>query len=154
MDPAIPCKLLNEPELTEEGLVVTVPFTCPVKLTGLTVIGGEHGSSPDRVRIFSNLSDPATVMEISEPSQEIESMVEDFCGVVEYPLRPARFALVNSVTFQFPFREGPLELMWIGLKGVASGDKRRAVVTVYEARPNLADHEVKESPFIVSKHIQ
>jgi hypothetical protein len=155
-DPEEPCRLLDEPDLTEEGLVITVPFTCPMKLTGITIIGGENGSSPSSVRLFANLQDPGTVMEIQQASQEIESLSEDFCGVIEHPLRPARFSLVSSLTLQFPPKsEGPLiEVFWIGLKGIASGDKREAVVTVYESRANLADHEVKDSPFSVSRQVQ
>jgi hypothetical protein len=158
-DPTVPCRLSDEDiELTEEGLVIHIPFTCPVKLTGITIIGGENGSSPSCVRLFANLHDCHSVNDVSEPSQSIDSLVEDFCGVVEYPLRPVRFSNVNSLTLQFPHKEevegGRIELNWIGLKGVASGDQRKAVVTVYESRANLADHEVKENPFSVSRQIQ
>jgi hypothetical protein len=156
-DPENPCKLIDEdPDLIEEGLVIHIPFSCGVKLTGITVIGGENGSAPSSLRLFANLQDSSTVNEISEPSQVIDSLVEDFCGVVEYPLRPVRFSNVNSLVLQFPVKTNgvPIEINWIGLKGIASGDKRQAVVTVYESRANIADHEVKENPFSVSRQIQ
>jgi hypothetical protein len=156
-DPAIPCRLSDEDiELTEEGLVIHVPFNCPVKLTGIAIIGGDLGTSPNSVRLFANIHDCHSVNDVSEPSQSIETLVEDFCGVVEYPLRPVRFSNVNSLTLQFPHKEegGRMEINWIGLKGVASGDQRKAVMTVYESRANVADHEVKDNPFSVSRQIQ
>jgi hypothetical protein len=155
-DPERPCLLTtDDPELKEEGLVITVPFTCPVKLTGLTVIGGEAGRSPRQVLLFANLVDAGAVMEIPDATQTVDPLVEDFCGVVEYPLRPVKFSQVTSLTLQFPLRDDvATELFWIGLKGVASGDQRKAVVTVYESRANIADHQVKTDPFGVGKHIQ
>ena len=157
-DPLLPCRLSQEeePEFTEEGLVIHVPFVCPVKLTGISVIGGDAGASPNRLQLFANLHDCGSEIDVSEPSQTIECLVEDFCGVVEYPLRPVRFSQVNSVTLQFPHKEdgGPIEVNWIGLKGIASGDQRKAVLTAYESRANVADHEVKENPFSVSRQIQ
>ena len=156
LDPAVPCRLTpDDPELQEEGLVITLPFTCPVKLTGVSIIGGERGTSPACVRLYSNLVDPNSVLEITQPTQLIDPWVEDFCAAVEYPLRAARFAQVTSLTLQFPFRESTAtEIFWIGLKGVASGDQRKAVVTVYESRANVADHEVKSDPFALGRNIQ
>ena len=87
--------------------------------------------------LFANHTDLDTVCEIPH-TQTIENLVEDPCGVVEYPLRVARFSQVNSLCIAIP---GPVELFYIGLKGLASGDQRKAVVTVYESRANLADHQ-------------
>ena len=134
----------------EDGLIISVPFTCPVKLTGIIVIGGENGKSPSLVQLFSNLQDLICATEI-EPTQIVENMVEDFCGVIEYPLRPARFAQVNSVTIRFPQQEK--EVYWIGLRGIASGDQRKAVVTVYESRANLADHDKLKDHSAVGRHV-
>jgi hypothetical protein len=154
VDPEPTCRLIDEdPELIEEGLVIHVPFTCAVKLTGITIIGGDNGRCPDTVRLFSDLADPSSINDIREPSQSIDPLVEDFCGVVEYPLRPVKFANINSLTIQFPCKDA-MEVNWIGIKGIASGEQRRAVVTVYEARPNVADHEVKEDAFGVKRGVQ
>ena len=157
-DPNPPCSLAvgdNEyDDAAEEGMVISVPFSCPVKLTGITIIGGANGRFPSAVNLFSNLSDMSAVTEL-EPSQKIDPLGEDLCGVVEYPLRPVKFAQVNSITLQFPRPDDgrPVEIFWIGLRGIASGDKRKAVVTVYESRANVADHEVKDQ-FRVGRQIQ
>jgi hypothetical protein len=141
----------NEFDDEETGIVISIPFTCPVKLTGITVIGGENGRSPTKVDLLANCSDLATARELA-PTQTIDNLVEDFCGAVEHPLRVARFPNVTSLILRFP--EPEKTVFWIGLRGVASGAQRKAVVTVYESRANLADHKVKENPFAQSRQIQ
>jgi len=162
-DPEIPCQY-KVPEDDEENLfgndtspdclVVSVPFTCPVKISGLCVIGGPNGCSPSRVDLYSNPPSIDTVHEVAV-SQSIDPLVEDFCGVVEYPLRPVKFSQVTRLVLSFPGStptESAVQLYWLGIKGIASGDQRRAVVTVYESRPNLSDHPVKDSN-LMTKHI-
>jgi hypothetical protein len=142
-DPEPPCRALPE---EEEGLVISVSFTCPVKITGLTVIGGDHGSSPSKINLHANVSDPWAVADVNEPTQSIE-LSQDFCGSIEYPLRVTRFSQIQSLTLEFPNPSSKLlEVCWIGLKGIASGDARKAVVTVYESRANLADHQTESTP--------
>ena len=155
VDPDPLCRFLpaDQGEFFEEGLVVWIPFACPVKMTGLTVIGGENGTSPRKVNLFANLPDPSSVLEV-QPSQSLDLVPDDFCGAVEYPLRVTKFSQVNCLTLQFPeIRE--IQLSWIGIKGIASGDARKAVVTVYESRANLADHqEAREKSFPTSRPLQ
>lgn len=146
-DQEVPCS----PEEREEGLVMCVPFTCPVKITALTVIGGDNGKSPCKVNLFANLADPTSVMDVNSPTQSVD-LVEDFCGTIEYPLRVTRFSQVNYLTLEFP-PSGDMQVFWIGLKGIASGDARKAVVTVYESRANLADHQKTAQSDLSSKEI-
>jgi hypothetical protein len=155
-DPLIPCEY-HEDEFDDDddsqdtGIVIVVPFTSPVKLTGLCIIGGPNGRSPNRVDLYSNLQSIDSVCEVT-PSQIIDSLVEDFCGVIEYPLRPVRFSQVTRLAIRFP-RQDNCQLFWIGIKGIASGDQRKAVVTVYESRPNLSDHQVTETNKMSSRHV-
>lgn len=144
---------LNQFEDPSEGIVVSVPFTCPVKLTGITVIGGANGKSPSRLDLFSNITDFTVINEL-QPTQSVENLVEDFCGAVEHPVRVAKFAHVTNLMMRFPKPPEEFSIYWIGIRGVASGAQRRAVVTVYESRANVADHKVKENPFAQSRQIQ
>ena len=130
---------------------MSIPFSCPVKITGITVIGGDRGKSPNKVNLFANMTDPAMAEEI-EPSQTIEPLVEDFCGILQYPLRVVKFGNINTLTLQFPSDQS-FDITWIGLRGIASGDKRKAVVTVYESRPLIADHQVKDQ-YSLARQIQ
>ncbi len=143
----------NDFEDPNMGILVSVPFTCPVKLTGVTVIGGDGGRTPHRLDLFANVTDFNTVDELV-PSQSLENLVDDFCGAIEHPVRVAKFAHVTNLMMRFPKPPEDFAIYWIGLRGVASGAQRKAVVTVYESRANVADHEVKENGFAQSRQIQ
>uniref|UniRef100_A0A7S1WJ47 PITH domain-containing protein n=1 Tax=Alexandrium catenella TaxID=2925 RepID=A0A7S1WJ47_ALECA len=130
----------------DEELLVLVPLTSPVKVTGITVIGGDRGASPSMVRLFINREDLdfQTVGDL-QPTQELE-LVEDFHGAVQHPLRAAKFVSVTQLALFFPASLGGLRtrIHWIGLWGVGSEYKRQAVVTVYEAVANPSEKQVKD----------
>mmetsp|Transcript_2458 Transcript_2458/g.5419 ORF Transcript_2458/g.5419 Transcript_2458/m.5419 type:complete len:207 (-) Transcript_2458:52-672(-) len=137
--------VLESPEDDEE-LLVLVPFTSPVKVTGIAVIGGDGGSAPSRVALHMNREDiDFTSLADSAPTQELE-LVEDFHGAVMHPLRAARFISVTHLALHFPASLGGerTRIHWIGLWGVGSAWKRQAVVAVYEAIPNASDKQVKD----------
>mmetsp|Transcript_125288 Transcript_125288/g.348603 ORF Transcript_125288/g.348603 Transcript_125288/m.348603 type:complete len:206 (-) Transcript_125288:124-741(-) len=138
-------QFVESPEGDEE-LLLHVPFTSPVKVTGITVIGGDGGSAPSRVSLFINREDLdfAGVQDM-QPTQELQ-LVEDFHGAVQHPLRAARFISVTHLALFFPASLGGerTRIHWIGLWGVGSEYKRQAVVTVYEAIPNASEKQVKD----------
>jgi PITH domain len=131
-------------DLDDPEIIISLALTSPTKLTSISVIGGPNGSAPTSVRLFANsdLGSFNAVHEV-EPTQTVE-LAEDFCGVIQYPLRVTKFSQVQTLTLHFP-ADQPVTLHWIGLKGIASGAKRQAVVTVYESRPNLSDHKIPDS---------
>mmetsp|Transcript_139613 Transcript_139613/g.434286 ORF Transcript_139613/g.434286 Transcript_139613/m.434286 type:complete len:206 (+) Transcript_139613:64-681(+) len=130
----------------DEELLLLVPLTSPVKVTGITVIGGDRGSAPSRVRLFINREDLdfSSVGDV-EPTQELE-LAEDFHGAVQHPLRAAKFVSVTHLALHFPANLGGerTRIHWIGLWGVGSEYKRQAVMTVYEAIPNASEKQVKD----------
>mmetsp|Transcript_39132 Transcript_39132/g.110599 ORF Transcript_39132/g.110599 Transcript_39132/m.110599 type:complete len:206 (-) Transcript_39132:91-708(-) len=130
----------------DEELMVLVPLTAPVKLTGLTVIGGDQGSAPSRVSLYMNREDLdfSSVNDVA-PTQEVE-LVEDFHGAIQHPLRAARFMSVTHLAMFFPASFGGerTRIHWIGLWGVGSEYKRQAVVTVYEAIANASEKQVQD----------
>ena len=137
-------KRCDSGDIDDPEIIISLALTSPTKLTSISVIGGSHGSSPTTVRLFAN-SDLGSfsLVHDDEPTQTIE-LAEDFCGAVQYPLKVAKFSQLLTLTLHFP-SSSMLTLHWIGLKGIASGDKRQAVVTVYEARPNLSDHTIPDT---------
>eukprot|EP00746_Dinoflagellata_sp_MGD_P058175 gnl/MRDRNA2_/MRDRNA2_249472_c0_seq1.p1 gnl/MRDRNA2_/MRDRNA2_249472_c0~~gnl/MRDRNA2_/MRDRNA2_249472_c0_seq1.p1 ORF type:complete len:207 (+),score=44.38 gnl/MRDRNA2_/MRDRNA2_249472_c0_seq1:42-662(+) len=134
-------KLVESPEGDPE-LMIVVPFTSPVKLASVIIIGGDEGTSPSKVRLYINREglDFSSVADV-EPTQELD-LIEDFHGAVERPVRAAKFAQVTLLHMFFPesFGEDRTRIHWIGLKGIGSEYKREAVTCVYEAVPNAADH--------------
>jgi hypothetical protein len=124
-------------------MMLVVTFTCPVKLLTFGVIGDES-CSPQNVQLFANQPDLTMGdAEDVEPTQSFD-LVEDMHGAVDYRVRVTKFAQVNSISFYFRSGLDELKLSWLGLRGESSNLQRRAVNTVYEARANLADHDVKE----------
>ena len=148
-------RFIESADEDDAELIISVSFTSPTKLTAVSVIGGVNGSIPMKLCLFANAHvGDFSVVHDSEPTQAIE-LAEDFCGSVEYPLRVAKFSQVLTLMLHFPaVVDGQkLRIHWIGLKGVASGDKRQAVVAVYEAKPNLADHKTKSDPLKNNMHV-
>eukprot|EP00397_Hematodinium_sp_SG-2012_P064390 GEMP01090975.1.p1 GENE.GEMP01090975.1~~GEMP01090975.1.p1 ORF type:complete len:209 (-),score=47.83 GEMP01090975.1:295-900(-) len=126
-------------------ILITIPFTSPVKLTSLFVIGGDEGKSPTKVRLFANRELDFDSIEDTACTQEIP-LALDFCGAIEYPVRAAMFNGITALSLHFPeaIGAGSQQIFWIGLKGQGSEWKRQAVVTVYESQANVADHKVSE----------
>merc|ERR1711924_393744 len=123
---------------TTEGdpeLIIKVPFTAPVKVMSLSVIGGDDGTAPTKVVLFINREDLdfQSVGDV-EPTQEVD-LVPDFHGAVQYPLRAAKFITVTQICLYFPMsaNEERTRIHWIALYGQGSQHKRQAVCTVYEA---------------------
>lgn len=127
-------------------LLIHVPFISPCKVTGMKLIGGDFGRSPKSVKLFiNNETLDFESIEDSTPTQTVD-LVEDFCGMIEYPLKAAKFTNVNHLTLYFSecFNGNIMEIFYIDIRGVGSNYKRNAVVTVYESRANIADHSVSD----------
>ena len=49
-------------------LLMYVPFTCPVKVMSITVIGGGSGTSPNKIRLFKDASNLDLSNVVDRPS--------------------------------------------------------------------------------------
>jgi len=130
-------------------MIVHIPFTSPCKLVSLYVIGGENGTSASQVSIFKDTPDlDFTNARDTKPIQVLD-LVEDFCGVVEYPLKAALLQNVIHLTLYFSKNMGAdnTEIYYIGVKGTGSNYKREAVVAAYETLPKSSHTDVaKDAP--------
>lgn len=139
-------RFVESPEDDDE-LLILVPLTNPVKVTGITVIGGDGGCAPASVRLYINRDDLdfSSVNDV-EPTQSLD-LVEDFHGAIQHPLRAAKFINVTHLSLFFPasLYAGRTRIHWIGLWGQGSEGKRQAVVTVYESIPNASEKHVEDS---------
>lgn len=125
-------------------LLIHVPFDGQVVLKAICVIGGTDGTSPSRLKVFTNRDDldfgGAADM---APTQEWE-LVENLNGAIEYPTQVTKFNGVYSLDLYIPdcFGADRTRIHFIGLKGEYQQVKREAVNAVYEARPVPKDHKV------------
>jgi hypothetical protein len=128
-------------------LLMTVPFTTPVKVHSVCVIGGLDGSAPSLVKVYANRPylDFTSAEELS-PTQQFD-LIENHDGTYEYPTRVSKFMNVTALQLYFPQNFGCniMEITYLGFKGEASGHRREAVVTIYESRPVMSDHKTKDS---------
>eukprot|EP00928_Gymnodinium_smaydae_P041779 TRINITY_DN28233_c0_g1_i1.p1 TRINITY_DN28233_c0_g1~~TRINITY_DN28233_c0_g1_i1.p1 ORF type:complete len:192 (-),score=7.14 TRINITY_DN28233_c0_g1_i1:375-929(-) len=124
---------VESPEGDEE-LMINVPFTSPVQVTGITVIGGPDGISPSKVKLYCNREEfDFTSVEGTEATQEL-SLREDFHGEIQLPLRSTKFQVVTHLSLYFPESHGGsfTRIHWLGIWGYGSEHKREAVHTKYE----------------------
>ncbi|KMZ61236.1 PITH domain containing 1 [Zostera marina] len=138
-------------------LLVFIPFTSDVKIKSISIIGGASGTSPSKMRAFTNregidFSDAQNM----QPLQEWE-LAENLQGVMEYQTRYSRFQSVCSLTLHFPenFGGDTTQIYYIGLRGVATQLKRDVVATiVYEIRPNPSDHKTPTGQQGAFSHVE
>lgn len=127
-------------------LIIFIPFTSDVKIKSISIVGGADGTSPAKMRVFTNregidFSDAQSM----QPVQEWD-LAENLQGVLEYQTRYSKFQSVGNITLHFPDNFGgeTTEIHYIGLKGEATQLKRDVVATiVYELMPNPSDHKTR-----------
>ncbi|KAH8094571.1 DUF1000-domain-containing protein [Cristinia sonorae] len=148
----------------DDQMIIRVPFTGSVKLRALLLKAGPVDQTPAKVSLFSNVEhlDFSDIAD-RKPTQEFNvaqsrevgeyhvmsvSFVEASGG--QNPLfstlvfdRPAKFPNVTSVTLFFPASQGAdtTKIYYVGFLGSWTERKDAPVVTVYEVKPNVADHE-------------
>mmetsp|Transcript_13789 Transcript_13789/g.24639 ORF Transcript_13789/g.24639 Transcript_13789/m.24639 type:complete len:235 (+) Transcript_13789:50-754(+) len=132
--------LISEEDDAE--LILYIPFTVAVKVKSFCIIGGAHGQSPSKVKLFVNRDDvDFALAEDLAPTQELE-LSEDFEGLIDYPVRAAKFSNITSLTMFFPanFGADSTQITYLGLKGEGTTARRGVVECTYEARAQMKDH--------------
>ena len=134
-------------------LILRVPFTEDVKLTGVVIVGGKNGTHPAEVKLFANDKNKIDLENAhrKKPTQKFDWQ-EDFLGVLEYETDRTKFRSLSSVTIfvsknmaSLRGEEMRTEISYVGLRGEASGNRRDMIVTaVYETKPMAEDHKVEE----------
>ncbi|EPS96722.1 hypothetical protein FOMPIDRAFT_1062149 [Fomitopsis schrenkii] len=126
----------------DDQLIIRIPFTGAVKLRALLLKTGPGDQTPAKVSIYSNQAhvDFSTISDL-KPVQEFD--VAQGRDIGEYHVMPAKFSNVTSVTLFFPEAQGAdsTRVYYVGFIGTFSGERKgQPVITVYESRPNVADH--------------
>ncbi|CAI5511946.1 unnamed protein product [Closterium sp. Naga37s-1] len=126
-------------------LILFILFTTDVKIKSIAIIGGADGTSPAKMRVFTNREDiDFSVVNDLTAVQEWD-LTENLQGELEYTTKFSKFQGVSSLTLHLPSNFGGdfSRIHFVGLKGEATQNNRRAVAAVvYEAQANPSDHEV------------
>ncbi|KAH9925524.1 galactose-binding domain-like protein [Fomitopsis serialis] len=112
----------------DDQMIIRIPFAGAVKLRAVLIKAGPIDQTPAKLSIFTNLD---------------HFDVAQGRDVGEYHVMPAKFSNVTSVTLFFPESQGAdtTRLYYVGFLGSFSGERKgQPIITVYESRPNIADH--------------
>ncbi|KAJ1925122.1 hypothetical protein IWQ60_004763 [Tieghemiomyces parasiticus] len=127
----------------DEQLILFVPFTGMVKLKSILLWGGPEGKAPAKLKVFINAEDvDFDNVEGRKCTQEWD-LVEDQGDLIEYHTRVAKFNNVRSLTLFIPENYGDdvTRLQYLGFTGEWTELREDPLVTIYELKPNLADHK-------------
>ncbi|GAA93698.1 uncharacterized protein L969DRAFT_53569 [Mixia osmundae IAM 14324] len=124
----------------DEQLILRIPFTGAVKLRSILIKPGGSGQCPDKMHIFVNESLDFDQASEREPVQTVE--IVSSRSTIEYPVRPAKYHSVQSLTLFFPSNHGDetTRIYFVGFRGEYTQLSREAINFVYEAQANPADH--------------
>ncbi|KAJ2796905.1 hypothetical protein H4R21_004531 [Coemansia helicoidea] len=134
------CRIVSD---ADEELLVYVPFNAMVKLKSVLIWGGSGQEAPSRVRAFANRDDlDFDNVGDTVPSQEWP-LVDGATQPVEYPVRATKFSSVRSVALHVPANFGADEthVYYLAFRGDWEPLRENPVISVYELRPNVADHK-------------
>ena len=109
-------------------LVIYIPFSAQVNLKSMTIIGGEDGMSPAKIKIFVNKKEPEVDFDLKEANCEQEiNCVENPNGRLKYFLKANKFHSVWSLTLVVIINHGAdsTRFYYIGFEGVNT-HKRKA----------------------------
>lgn len=129
-------------------LLMTVPFTRTVTLSGITVAGGGSGASPVRLLAWANREVDFDTAHSIAPAQAWDLADGEGSDELEYPCRRTAFTAVHTLVLLFPANGGAdsMVITFFGLRGTqAAGARIGAVKAVYEARPQPKDHAAPAS---------
>ena len=132
----------------DEQLLMCIPFTSPVKIKSICVIGAGDIENPSHMSAFvDNEHMDFDSAESTKPVQSWDLVERNPDGNVEYPCNLAKFRNVSTLWLFIDRNFGAehTEIMYLGLKGESTKYKREAVHTVYESRPMKAAEDVKST---------
>jgi PITH domain len=132
----------------DEQLLLCLPFTSPVKIKSICVIGAGGEECPAEMKAFINVETlDFSSAESMKPVQTWELVEENARGDLDYPTKFSKFQNVSTLWLFFTrnFGADVTRIMYIGLKGEYTLYKREAVVSMYESRPLAAPKKVPDS---------
>jgi len=127
----------------DDQMIIRVPFTGSVKLRALLLKAGPQAQTPAKIALFANENN-LDFEDVADwkPTQEL-TIADTGREIGEYQVMSAKFTNISCVTLFVPASQGAetTRIYYVGFLGQWSERRSDPVVTVYEARANLADHE-------------
>ena len=128
----------------DSDLIIYIPFSAQVNLRSMTIIGGEEGMAPAKIKIFVNRKESDIDFDLKDATPEQEQLcVENPEGKLPYFLKANKFHSVWSITLVVMFNHGAenTRIYYIGFDGVSSHKRRKFKLEVSDATQNTSKIE-------------
>ena len=128
----------------DSDLIIYIPFSAQVNLRSMTIIGGEEGMAPAKIKIFVNRKESDIDFDLKDATPEQEQLcVENPEGKLPYFLKANKFHSVWSITLVVMFNHGAenTRIYYIGFDGVSSHKRRKFKLEVSDATQNTTKIE-------------
>ena len=126
----------------DPDLIIYIPFSSQVNLRSMTIIGGEDGMSPAKIKIFVNRNESEIDFDLKDANPEQEQMcVENSDGKLQYFFKANKFHSVWSLTLAVIFNHGAdnTRFYYIGFEGVNTHKKKTFKLKVPEESKNTTN---------------
>ena len=135
----------------DEQLLMCIPFTSPVKIRSICVIGAGGPENPAAMKAFVNHeSMDFSSADTTRAVQEWQLVERNPMGDVHYPTKYTKFQNVSVLWLYVTSNFGAdvTKIQYIGLRGSSTKYRREAVKTAYEVQPTASTREIRgESNF-------
>ena len=125
----------------DTDLVIYIPFSAQVNLRSMTIIGGEDGMSPYKLKVFVNKKESEIDFDLKEANCEQEiNCVENPDGKLRYFLKANKFHSVWSLTFVVTSNYGAdnTRFYYIGFEGVNTHKRKTFKLQIGDTSKNPA----------------
>ena len=126
----------------DPDLIIYIPFSAQVNLRSMTIIGGEDGMAPAKIKIFVNKKESDIDFDLKDVTPEQEQMcVENPEGKLPYFFKANKFHSVWSITLVVMFNHGAenTRIYYIGFDGVSSHKRRKFKLEISDATKNTTN---------------
>jgi len=125
----------------DPDLIIYIPFSSQVNLRSMTIIGGEEGMAPAKIKIFVNRKESEIDFDLKDANPEQEQLcIENPDGRLPYYFKANKFHSVWSLTLAVIFNHGAsnTRIYYIGFEGVSSHKRRTFKLEVADTSTNTS----------------
>ena len=121
----------------DPDLLIYIPFSTQVKIRSMTMIGGEDGTSPKKIKLFVNHHNPDFDLKDLKPTQEI-NCVENPEGKLPYFMSPTKFNNVWSITLIVTMNWDAdfTKISCINFEGISTHKKQKFKLQIFDMAKN------------------
>ena len=111
--------------------LINIPFYTQVAIKSMTLIGGEDGTAPSKVKMYVNATNPDFDLLEGKPTHEIDT-IENPDGSLVYNLPQFKFGAVWNLTLIIPscIDSDHSKIYYIGFEGIVSKKRQKIPLNI------------------------